>query len=126
MDQDIVFKVVEIVGAVVLGLIGLAAKHFAAKSKSEYVQNLIYRAENAAHTAVAHVEQSFVREVKKLSPDGRLSIKEGQEALSHAIQFSKNELGKSGLKELAKILGGQSAVDLFFKGKVESAIDLKK
>ena len=107
--------------AVALVLTGLGlvlTKLVLVKIESAWLHDVITRAWMEVRSAVLEVGQTYVDAIKEGRADGKLTDFEKGEAKAKAIAIAKSNIGKKGLKRLAKIFD----VEEWIANKIETVV----
>lgn len=96
------------------------------KVTSVRLQTLLIAVADAALANVAAVAQTSVDAAKKEAAEGALPARVAEAAKLAAIEGVKRDLGPKLLAELAKELGGMSALDAAISTRVEAAVATRK
>lgn len=100
---------------------GLLAKYVYHRISNSYARGVIERAWTEVRTAVMEVAQAYVGSLKKGRADGKLTSEEKGNAQILAFETAKRNIGKKGLRRLARVLGLDS-VDDWLKNKIEATV----
>lgn len=118
-------ELLNILGVLVAGLIGLAAKKLSdllkAKVDNQLLEGALLRLNEAVGSAVLEVEQTVVKVLKEALADGALSEEEKARVKAAAVDKAKALLGEKGLDQILKVLGLKSPDELL-AAKVEAAV----
>jgi len=91
-------------GLSLLVLIGYIAGLLNQKIKETSLKNLLMLVNEIAYNAVVEVGETFVKDIKQKSKDGKLTVEEAKEAFSRAKNKIKETIG-SQVVALAKQIG---------------------
>lgn len=92
--------------------------------QNAWANGVLNRAWTEVKAAVLEVGQTYVDALKEGKADGKLTEDEKSLAKSKAIAVAKSNIGKKGLKALARIVGVD--VEKWLGSKVESAVAVAK
>lgn len=117
-------------GAALTPLVALAAPkiHDLIKTKvaAGKLQTLLLAVADAALANVASVGQTTIEAAKKAAADGKVPSEVADAAKRAAIEGVKRDLGPKLLADLARELGGMTAVDAAIEARVEQAVATRK
>jgi len=121
------WNVFELLGPVLLaGLSWLsvkAAQLISVKVKNEQLKAVLLRLDDVILAAVREAQQVLVDKLKATSADGALTPDQRTQAKQAAIDSAKSQLGATGLAEVGKTFGLESAaVDKLLSTRVEATV----
>jgi len=121
------WNIFELLGPVLLaGLSWLsvkAAQLISVKVKNEQLKAVLLRLDDVVLAAVREAQQVLVDKLKATSADGTLTHDQGAQAKQVALDSAKSQLGATGLAEVGKTFGLESAaVDKLLSTRVEATV----
>jgi hypothetical protein len=125
--SELALKALQVVSPLLMAALGWMATRLAklinARIHSEHTRDVLLRLEQIVFTVVREVQQVMVDELKADSDNGRLSFNARERVKRAALDTVRDELGKRGLAELARVLGREEhTIDHVLVTRIEAAV----
>jgi len=118
-------QVIELIVPIIMALGALLSLQITnwikAKTQNETAQGALIRLNELVATQVRANAQTIVASLREAAGDGSVDADELARIKDETIQRLKTYLGQRGLKDLAKVIDGET-LDTFLEAKVEQAV----